>query len=109
MNSSLGPVVGYWIEMVPKRRRPSKGEMVKHIDRCNGLGDKEKPEDMQVMMQVLACLVGCGDNRQEQPHIYGQSLPIWPTRRSALAAAKGLANDSWGTRVRLARLVGKAG
>ena len=101
--STLGAVVGFWIEGVPRRRKPTEEEIELHMKRCKGEADPDMPAEYHVMDQAVALMGGLLDQRGPGAHTHRQTLPIWPTRAQAQKAAKALDNEWWTHRVRMAR------
>ena len=102
-NSRLGKVVGFWIEAVPRTKKPTKDEFEMHMKRCKGEANPDMPVEDRAIDQVLALMCGLTDHRRNCAHTHRQALPIWPTRGQAQKAAKALDNEWWTHRVRMAR------
>ena len=100
---TLGAVVGFWIEGVPRPKKLTKEEIELHMKRCKGEANPDMPVEYRAMDQVVALMGGLMDQRGNHAHTHRQALPIWPTRAQAQKAAKALDNEWWTHRVRMAR------
>ena len=94
---TLGAVVGFWIEAVPRPKKLTKEDIELHMKRCKGEANPYMPVEYRAMDQAVALMGGLMDQRGNHAHTHRQALPIWPTR------AQALDNEWWTHRVRMAR------
>ena len=96
-------IVGFWIEMVPKLRRPNEAQIRDWMESINGQTHPQLSADGRALLIYVKMHMGLGDHRQPKPHDIRGALQMWPTRAAAKRVAVTLENEYWTARVKIAR------